>query len=246
MFLIFFEGSFIWGLISCDSYEIPSTEAETGSISGALTLFDEGPTPLSSSAGAKISLEGTAPLIHTFSDQFGRFELRNVPFGTYVVVYEKEGFGAYKYLGGEEERFVHLSEVVNTKIPHINLSEKSTTQIQDFMIEKVLGGYHLIITAKPGGSPSRTGYFSFLYSDTNPNVSSINYNSRFTFYSNSNPSILFMPDDLYEGILNRQTGKAYMRVYGDNYLNNSYLENEKIILPNLNPFSSEVVVLEKK
>ncbi|WP_026951309.1 carboxypeptidase-like regulatory domain-containing protein [Algoriphagus mannitolivorans] len=236
---------FILSLISCSPFDPPPIGSETGSISGSIQLYDEGGAVQIPSAGVKISLEGTNPLIHTFSDQFGRYELKNVPFGPYVVVFEKVGYGTFKYMGEEGKPFIHSSKVVNTQIPSLGISEKSTTQIEDFNLEKVDGGYNFIITSSPPPSQSRTGYFLFLISHTNPNFSELNYDYLFTFNSRSNPSILFLSDAVVETLFSVKSNQAFIRVYGNTYLNNGYLENGRRVFPNLNPVASRVIQLER-
>lgn len=231
---------------ACNTYELPSVGAEVGSISGTLNLYDEGTTIMGFSGGVKISLEGTDPLIYTFSDEFGRFEFKRVPFGSYVVIYEKEGYGTFRYLGEEDDgKFEHRSEVVNSKIPHFELGEKSTTQIRDVSYEKIAGGYQFIVTTDPGASQSGARYITF-FTSPNPEVDKENFEIIFTHWDYSNPQSLFISDGTFENMLDQVSGKGYMRVYGDSYLANHYFENGKHVRPNLNPESSEVILLERK
>jgi hypothetical protein len=241
-------GGLILAFASCEPYEFPRVGAESGNIRGVLTLFDEGPTQLASSAGVRVSLEGTDPLIFAVSDDFGRFEMKNVPFGEYVVVYEKEGFGTYKYFGDEKTGILHSKEKVNTALGNNPfLGKKSTTQIKGVKIEKVQQGYRFEVRTDPSGNYGENRYVIFFISRESNEVSPRNFETAGKYNCDSNPCIWVIPTEVMESYMNPQTGKAFLRFYGTTFYENYYIgPDQKFVYPNLNPVSSEVITLEKQ
>jgi hypothetical protein len=81
-------------ITSCRVQTSPS-ESATADVTG-LVVLDSGmflPTP----SGVTVSLEGTN--FSAITDDSGRFELMNVPGGTYTVRWSKPGYGDVRYIG---------------------------------------------------------------------------------------------------------------------------------------------------
>jgi hypothetical protein len=88
----------IFGLLAVSSImscRVQTAPPETADVMG-LVLLDSGmfsPTP----SGVTVSLEGTN--FSTITDDSGRFELKDVPGGTYTVRWSKPGYGDMRYIG---------------------------------------------------------------------------------------------------------------------------------------------------
>jgi len=65
-----------------------------GNIVGFVNLVDETGNEVEDKSGVNISIEGLTSSAKTNED--GRFELSNVPAGTYNIIYNKTGYGSYK------------------------------------------------------------------------------------------------------------------------------------------------------
>lgn len=74
-----------------------------GNIVGFVNLVNETGNEVEDKSGVNISIEGLTSSANTNED--GRFELSNVPAGTYNIIYNKTGYGSYKrfsfqFIGG--------------------------------------------------------------------------------------------------------------------------------------------------
>jgi hypothetical protein len=77
-----------------------------GNLVGYVFKFDEFSQLLDNHAGVLITAYGVSHKYHTYSDENGRFEFKQLPAGTYELHFDKEGFGTLKqfgvkHLGGE-------------------------------------------------------------------------------------------------------------------------------------------------
>ena len=107
-----------------------------GSMVGYLYSFDQYGTLLEDHSGFKITALGHVDSYHAQSDENGRFELKNLPTGTYELHIEKSGFGTLKqfgvqHLGGRATILLLDNEMTK----NFFLYENSETQIQHLLIE---------------------------------------------------------------------------------------------------------------
>lgn len=70
-----------------------------GNMVGYVVLFDEFGNNLDNHSGVKVTAIGLDRNYTAWSDAAGRFEIADLPTGTYEIHMEKEGFGAYKQCG---------------------------------------------------------------------------------------------------------------------------------------------------
>jgi predicted heme/steroid binding protein len=82
-------------ILSCRVQTSPSESATADVIGQA--MLDSNEIFLPNSSGITVSLEGTN--YSTVTDDSGRFELKNVPSGTYTVRWSKPGYGDIRYIG---------------------------------------------------------------------------------------------------------------------------------------------------
>jgi hypothetical protein len=227
----------ILGFTSCsdsgDSTPAPITKAN---IIGSVNLYDEGTMQIENS-GMTVKLEVTG--FSATTDTNGDFTLLDSPFGTYILIYEKSGFGTFKTFNLEH---------TNTGAPTIitvtpSLGETSTTQVTE-LAASVNGNDVLIsATTNPAGNNGNTRYVRYFLS-ADSNVSNENY----TYYSPGlvsqiNPyEITLSQNDLTSaGFSSGQT--VYVKVYGDSFFNNEYEDTNlgRKVFPNLNTTSANSV-----
>jgi len=165
------------------------------------------------------------------SDVYGMYQINDVPFGTYKLVFEKPGFGTYVMNGIE-----HVANGKPTYIPVIPmLSEKSTTTIP-ILTNKVSGDtiYLTVVTDPP--ATTRQNRYIRLFFDDKASVSDStykNYSKLLTAYKTPFTTY-FTKDYFYEtGYESGQT--IYLKAYGDSFYSNAYYDEDSIkVFPNIN------------
>ena len=107
-------------IMSCRVQTAPS-ESAFADVIGLVALDSGGISPTPS--GVTVSLEGTN--FSTITDDSGRFELKNVPSGTYSVRWSKPGYGDVRYIGaaiqGGGNTPVYISQPING-VPYQNIT----------------------------------------------------------------------------------------------------------------------------
>ena len=205
--------------ISCTNND-DSTPITKANISGSVNLYDEATTPLDKS-NMLVKVNGTVPLISALTDSNGEFVLKDVPFGTYTIEYEKLQYGIFKKFN-----FNHQGNTnIITETP--SLGKISSTQVTDLQVS-VTGNQILF----------------FITTNTNSTVSNSNfiYHSPI-FVSQINPyqSTITQNDLITAGFVSGQT--VYVKAYGESYWSNEYFDvnlNKKVF-PNLNALSANAV-----
>lgn len=209
--------------------EIDFTE---GNITGNVNLFDETNNPLDES-GMTITVQGTS--ISATTDANGTFDLPNVPFGTYTLVYSKSGYGTFKrhnILHENTPTFMtgsnNLSQVSSTSISGASVNISGDTAIVSF-------------STTPAASTINERYYRVFYS-TDMNVSNTNFehSSDDRLATNSTPSTFKV---LYSDLISMgyQSGETvFCKIYGDAYYSNEYTDNGVMVYPNVNATSSSV------
>lgn len=76
-------------------------------IEGTIVTYDEFNNLINDPENVQVQLEGTDPVLSTFTDKDGKYEFENVPTGTYNLIFSKEGYGTsqeqgIKIVGGSE------------------------------------------------------------------------------------------------------------------------------------------------
>lgn len=125
---------------ACDSGPefLPGIE---GNMVGYLYSFDEYGILLDDHSGFWITALGHAGSYKAYSNSEGRFELRDLPTGTYELNFWKPGFGTLRqfgvqHLGGKATiLLLRNTYLTNDQIKAYFLYEVSKTQIQDLHVE---------------------------------------------------------------------------------------------------------------
>ncbi len=165
------------------------------------------------------------------TDVYGMYIIRDTPFGTYKLVFEKPGFGTYVMKGIE-----HVANGSPTYIPVIPmLSEKSTTIIPT-LTNKVSGDtiYITVVTDPP--STARQSRYIRLFFDDKASVSDStykNFSKLLTIYKTPFTTYFLKEYFLDIGYESGQT--IYLKAYGDSFYSNAYYDEDSVkVFPNIN------------
>ena len=105
-----------------------------GNIVGFVHLTDENGKVVEDKSGVNVSIEGLTNSANT--NEIGRFELTNVPAGTYNLIYSKTGYGiqkifSFQFIGGNIPALLYgnttLYEQPNIEIQNLAISYKNNT-----------------------------------------------------------------------------------------------------------------------
>jgi len=225
----------IISLFGCQKSDDESAnEPPTGDILGNVVLRDDLDNNLDDWSGMNVRLKENDNFF-AVTDKDGDFEIENVPLGTYTLIYEKPGFGTFKYLRRrlQNERYIVSSQI---------LGQISTTEIIGLDIEELEKSIKISVTADPPFSEEVERYFVF-YLSTDQNVSSENYTVRTEVMSSEENPFVTVWDESYLQSRFNSGSKMYLKAYGFGIPTNSY-PSEKLgrsIYPNLNPNSADAV-----
>lgn len=224
-------------ITACGGNDDDPDPDKVANINGSVLLFTEGSALAGTNAGMKVSVEGLGAQYSALTDAAGKFVLEDVPFGTYTLIYEKEGYGTFKRPAVEHK----VGGTVLTDIP--SLGQLSTTKVTDFKANPSGLSVQVIATTDPGGNTGNRRYVRFFFS-TQSSVSSTNYQAfSGTFISQENPfGRVFTGAELAALGLTPGT-VVFIRAYGDSVFSNSYVDpvTKKTVFPNLNPTSAPAV-----
>lgn len=107
----------------------------TGSIVGFVNLFAKSGTLLDDFSGATVSIDNTK--IISTTDEYGKFELKNVTPGTYDITITKPGFGEYRqfsipYAGGPAPGGIPTINTYTGISPTIVIGEIPSSSVTSF------------------------------------------------------------------------------------------------------------------
>jgi hypothetical protein len=147
----------------------PAGPTLKGTVIGFVTLYDEFGSQVSDKSGVTVTVEGVTPSISVTTNSVGKYQIDDLPTGTYDLTFGKLGYSTYRslgfsFVGGEKPRVynVSLSQQSTTIISNLSLSISSSTTM-------VLSG-----TVSPTTPTGSSRYFRFYFGRSNP-VTSTNY-----------------------------------------------------------------------
>lgn len=113
---------------SCQETETIQLDLK-GSMKGKIYTLNELGLSNNDNENISIRLEGSEPLLETTTDIEGKYEIDNIPSGTYNIILSKDGYGSHQIqgmmiVGGDEPIYLNYA-----------LFEKSKTTIEDLSIE---------------------------------------------------------------------------------------------------------------
>lgn len=222
---------------SCEGNDSDSEPDTVADINGSVLLFTEGSAAAANSGGMKVTVDGTNPSLSVVTDGLGKFTIRDVPFGTYTLVYEKDGYGTFKR-GAVQHK---AGGTFLTDIP--SFGQLSTTRVTEFRINPSGTSLQVTATTDPGGNSGNRRYLRFFFS-TQSTVSSSNYLAFSpTFISQENPFGKFFTANEIAALGLTPGTIVFVRAYGDSFFGNSYVDpvSGKTVFPNLNASSVPAV-----
>ncbi|WP_298537879.1 carboxypeptidase-like regulatory domain-containing protein [uncultured Algibacter sp.] len=226
------------GISSCSKDEDPTPDPITkANILGSVNLFDEGVTQIDNS-NMTVSIDGTTFSVST--DVNGDFELTDIPFGSYTIVYEKSGYGTFKKFDIEHKNTGSSTVIMNTP----SLGQKSSTSITNLTLSSS-SNFPAIISAttEPEANNANPKYIRYFFS-TDPSISSENYEYAIeTFQVNNTPYNYNLSQEAIDVLGYTSGTTVYVKCYGESYYGNNYPDPSlaKDIFPNLNPNSASAV-----
>ncbi|MCF6243191.1 MAG: carboxypeptidase-like regulatory domain-containing protein [Bacteroidales bacterium] len=209
-------------------------------VTGSVKLFDEGATPTDNS-GMTVSVEDTTLGIYGVTDENGNFKLKNLPKGTFNLIYEKEGYGTYKVFG-----FENTGDGLIKEIP--KLGKISTTKISSIVMEKTEDTLYFYVLTEPAPKINSKKYIRIFlteYKGTNsePDYLDAKWHSDLIEISGYGSPILRLDkEDLLNLGFSSGTEVLY-KAYVDSYYSNDYIDpyTGKRIFPNLNKVPSSTL-----
>ncbi len=229
----------LFGVYSCgddDDDNTPITPI-SGSIRGTVSLYDEGTVPVENFA-MFVTIEDSEYTGGT--DEAGSFTLRSVPFGTYTLVYEKEGYGTYKKFDVE-----HVDQTT-TLVENPSLGQLSSTTITDLSASTENNVVTVGATMSPEATDTNRRFIRYFFS-TSSDVSSENYEAVLeTSEAQTTPFNLNLTVEALEALGFESGQTVYAKCYGESGFSNQYDDPDlgRTVFPNLNMTSADAVSFE--
>jgi hypothetical protein len=163
------------------------------------------------------------------TDENGEYLFEDLLFGTYNLVFEKEGYGTYKVFN-----ILHKDGATNISVIP-SLGEKSTTEVDDLTQSQFEQSILVNVPCSPAASSSNTNYLRYFLGLT-PQVSNIQHMvPSLGITSNDDPYVITLTKEELNGFGFDTGTTVYIRVYGDSFWSNSYTDpDEGVQYPNLN------------
>ena len=221
---------------ACKEKTNPSPPTITSAnASGSVILYDEGTTPVDNS-GMQVKIIDSDPELSATTNDEGDWIFEDLEYGTYSVAFEKDNYGTYKLF---DRTHKNGSSFMST-VP--SLGEKSTTEVVSLTQELFEQSILISAYCTPEANSSNTNYLRFFIGLTD----SISY-SQYMHYSlvhssNDDPHVFTITQEQLTGYGYDSGTTVYIRVYGESFWSNSYLDpNLGQIFPNLNPNSVSAI-----
>jgi len=218
-----------------DPTPVPIVDAD---LKGAATLYDEGTARLNSD-GMTVAIEESIPMNAAITNINGEFILQDVLFGTYTLVYSKEGYGTYKMFGVENQNVGYTNIV--PEVPA--LGQRSSTAVTELTTE--IDGNNIIVTVTtdPASTINDPRYIRLFYDDQF-NVSNTNYG----YFSDivtirENPFEMIITNTNLNDMGYDSGTTVFLKVYGDSFYSNAY-DDPMLgyrVFPNLNNTAAPAV-----
>lgn len=229
IFLLFISLSFLF-IAACTLKNAPPQPIFTSAnASGSVSLYDEGTNPLSDS-GMTVTASTADTSISVVTDTTGKFFYEDLPYDTYNLTFEKEGYGTYKIFDLLHDNGSSFLTTIPT------LGQKSSTEVIDLTQSQFEQSILVNVTLDPPASSTDIKYIRFFLGLTD----SISYSQYMEFSQpimvDTTPTVITLSQEFLNGIGFETETTVYIRVYGCSYYGNLYLAEEGWqVFPNINP-----------
>ena len=208
----------------------------TGTMMGWATLYDEFGNRIQNRGGVLLTIEGTTPLITTTTDPTGKYQVDNLPQGTYNIICTKSGYATFKAMG------IAFVGGDTPKLQNVSLTQPSTTKISFITVTKdTLNKDFVFQFTASTNVPSGTNFNIKIYLSSSESVTSLNYQSVLIYGLKSGSASLKLNINPDVHIFPSGT-TVYAIAYGDTYTDPSYVDlySGLTIYPGLNSQPSNV------
>ena len=203
---------------SCKTEETTEPQLK-GTLIGWVKLYDEFGRRIADKSGVLLKFEGTNPLITAITDSAGKFQVDNLPQGTFNVYCTKSGFATTTllglvFIGGNEPsaRTITLTQPSTTVISNISTKKDTVNKVNNLLFN--------VSTNAPSG----VAYYMSYFLSSSPNVSYQNYQATTIFATSTavkNPVELRINADYR---IFPSGSVVYIIAYGDTYTDPSYTD----------------------
>ncbi|NNV56413.1 hypothetical protein GD597_13160 [Panacibacter sp. KCS-6] len=218
--------------VACNKSDFVPNGGSNEKLNGSVKLYDDLGNPIISN-GMTVSLQGTS--YSTVTDSSGKYSFKNLPFGTYTLVFTKQGFGTYKL---DTFRFADNFSDTPVLAPEKILGAMATTSISNLSItiDTLADTIKIISTVQPPANADTARGIRLFFGSTQA-VSATAYNSFSGLYKakQATGSARFSYADFYS--LGYRTGDSvYVKSYGESLVPNDYIDisTGKSVFPNVN------------
>ncbi|WP_282079012.1 carboxypeptidase-like regulatory domain-containing protein [Aquimarina algiphila] len=199
-------------------------------IIGTVDLFDDDQSMVDNS-GMSVSIEGSDPLITTTTDLNGNYSLKDVPFGTYNLVFEKEGFGIHKIFNIEhkdEGEFTLMANVL--KLGQISNSMITATSV------RIEGNFIILNISRPMTENLLVKRIRIFYHKSDDVSNEVYTQFSPIIGTTGNPANLTFSISFFRSLGFESGETLWFKVYGDNFYSNSYEDPDlgRTVFPNVN------------
>lgn len=215
--LRFVFGIILLNIVSCAEDEV--IDVPGGDFYGYIYPYSK--SDIDDYSGVTIKLDGSVPLLKATSDSSGRYEFKNVPSGTYTLIFEKEGYCTHQFDMGEFIAGSTLQSVDPFSLYLIPNVEIENTRVTIKHSEWTNDIYTLEADFTKKNSISSINHFQFYYS-TDKHVSYKNYDLTMNLHEFDN-KISFDLSSVFNDTQHFKAGdEIYIIIYPSIYSWNEY------------------------
>lgn len=205
----------------CEKSEVVQLDLQ-GTLKGLVYTLDEFGNQNNDNDNIVIQLDGSEPLISAITNSAGRYEIKDIPAGTYNLIISKEGYGEYQIqgvqiTGGDKPLYFNGSiiEKSSTRIENLSLEIKNSYEI--YLKGNV---YHNYVIDEYNFNKPSLRYF--IHNADNPSDSNFLQTGTVSFTTDSGSQLEF---SIYFNMSLFPSGsKIYVRAYGCYNYGNYYYD----------------------
>lgn len=214
--------------LGCTKKEILQIDFK-GDLELKVFTYSELGTLINDKADIEITIEGSNPEIKVLTDTSGSCTIKDLPIGTYNLIFAKNGYGISKIQG---LKFFGGDTPYNRSI---SIVRKSTTRIISYDLS--ISGNNLLLSGIITHQYPVTGYISYpyywpgllVYLSDSPTVSSTNFLSSYNFYSDKDIDTKFSTSMNLNASLFPTGRTIYVIIYGRGRMSTLVYDYEKDI-----------------